>query len=86
MTYFYIHLFAYRCLYFLYPWIAEFHQLSTFDADYMIVLFKFKCSFKLGDVLAELMLGNKAAGKKKLNGIIKRSPAHPVLLVLHTDI
>ena len=66
--------------------IAELNYLTRFNINKMIVLPALICSFELGNVLSELMFDDQIAIEQQLNGIIKRRPAYPVILVLHKNI
>ena len=68
------------------PRIAELDHIARIHVDQMVVLHAAVSFLELGDVLAELMFYHKAAVQQKLNGIVQRGPAYPVVLVLHEDI
>ena len=70
----------------IYPGIAEFNYPAGFNINNMIMLAALICSFKLCNVLTELVLDDKAAVKKQFNCVVKCSPAYPVILILHEDI
>ncbi len=66
--------------------ITKLSDLPGFDINEMVVLHAMVGLFKLGDVLAELVLYHQVAIEQQLNGIVKGGPAYPVVLVLHENI
>jgi hypothetical protein len=52
----------------------------------MVVLFEFKGTLILGAVVSKLVLGYQVAILQQFNGVIERSTAHPVLVVLHLNV
>lgn len=70
MQYLEIHVLPYCGFDVLDAGIAEFHHLSAFSADEVVVLPVLKCFFELCKILAELMLPYQVAGKKEFDGIV----------------
>ena len=68
------------------PGVAKLDNIARIHIDQVIVLHAAVSLFKLGDVLAELMFYNQTAVQQQLNGIVKRGPAYPVVLILHENI
>jgi hypothetical protein len=52
----------------------------------MVVLFEFKGTLILGAIVPKLVLGYQVAILQQFNGVIERSTAHPVLVILHLDV
>jgi hypothetical protein len=75
-----------RILDLLNSWIAEFEYLPAVLTDEMIVLGVLVGTFKMGNVLAELMFGNKFTIQQELDGVVKCSAAYTVVLVFHLHI
>ena len=63
--------------------IAEFNHIACVHVNQVVVLHAPVCLFKLGNVLAKLMLHHQAAIEEQLYGIVQSSPANPVVFVLH---
>src|SRR5690606_20876334 len=76
----------YRILYVLYPGITKFLDLMAFGTDQVIMLSVSVGLFVLGQVLSELMFGDQIALYQKIQRIIDRRPAHPVVFVFHAYI
>lgn len=70
----------------LYTGVAEFKDTFTVYADQVVMLLVFESFFELGQVFAELVFGNQVAIQQEFNGIVERSPAYPVTLVLHMNV
>lgn len=68
------------------PWVAKFKYPLTVSADQVIVLFVFVGLFKLGQVLSELVFGDKAAIEKKFDGVVKGGATDTVFFILHVDV
>jgi hypothetical protein len=66
--------------------VTELHHFTTILTYNVIMLTVFVRPFKVCDILAELMLGHQFAIKKYLNGIVERSAAYTVILVLHLNV
>lgn len=75
-----------RILDLLYTRITELQHLAGIQTYEMIVLAGTETLLELGTVVSKLMFDNQAAGEQKLDSIVKRCPADPVLIVLHPDI
>jgi hypothetical protein len=52
----------------------------------MIMLAALISTFKLRNILSELMLDHKVAVEEQFDCIIERCPANPVVLVFHENI
>lgn len=66
--------------------ITEFNDLSTIQADQVVVLLVPVAPFVLRLVPAELVFADQVTVDQELEGIIHRRPADPVVVVLHMDI
>ena len=76
----------YRILDLLYPGIAKLEYFPGIDTDKMIVLPGAEAFFKLCAVVPELVLYHQVAIQQQLDGVVQRSPAYPVFVVLHPDV
>lgn len=78
--------FACSLYYLAHPWIAELNYLPCFNIYKVVVLPALVSPFKLGNVFSELVLYNQVAVEQYLDGVVQRSPAYPVILILHENI
>ena len=70
----------------VYPGIGKLLHLSAFLTNQVLVVLIVESLLILGDIVPELMFDDQPAIQQKLYGIVKRRPAHPVILVLHENI
>jgi len=70
-------------LYLLYARVAEFENLPAVLADKVVVLRILVRTFKMGNVLTELMLRYQFAVEQQLYRVVQGGPAHAVVLLLH---
>lgn len=66
--------------------IAKFEHFSAIDTYEVVVLFEAVGFLVLRQVFAKLVLFHEVAIDQQLQGIVHRSPAHPVILGFHVDI
>ena len=66
--------------------VAKLFYPATFDANEVVVLLITVRPLKLGHVFAKLMLGYEVASQQQVEGVVHRSPAHPVVAVFHLDV
>lgn len=71
---------------FMNPGVAIFIDTTACCTNNVVVLLAFMGLFKLGNVLSELMFDYQAAIQKQFHGIIKGSPAHPVIVIFHVKV
>ncbi len=64
-------------------WIVKFHHNTIGNIDQMVMLHGGVCFLKLGDVLPKLVFYNEFTIEQKVDGIVKRCAAHPVIVILH---
>jgi len=70
----------------VYPWITEFNNFTTINANHMIMLVVTVRFFKLGHVFTKLMFGHQITGNKQFQCIVHGSPAYSVFLIFHMDV
>jgi hypothetical protein len=73
-------------LYLLYARVAEFENAPTVLTDQMVVLRILVRSFKMGNVLPELMLCHQFAVKKQFYCVVQSGSAYSVILFLHLHV